>query len=347
MTESATFQQPGAATPASSAMARVDIWSTDTASARERFSYWREAVCRAVFGISIEAPPDEFSAHIAARSSGPLRFARSESTVYWLARNRRDISTAPAEHYSIYLQLGGRTVSSMGDQTFEFNAGDLGVFDGRQPFRALHGGRRAIAVVPSAIIARRAPWLLRSPPRKLSASSPYVDLIQRHLLTLSAPDLTLSEAAISVLTDNLCNLVALATAGDIESDRLQPELQIEALLAFCRQNLHDAELSPQLAAQHLGISLRTLHLRFRQMGQTFGRWVLDNRLDACSTALRDGNQHRSNISEIAYRWGFNDLSHFNKSFRAHFGMTPGEWRNTPVGSDEVALPLCATCEASS
>ena len=35
--------------------AKVDIWSTDDTRARERFSYWRDAVCRAVFNISIEA----------------------------------------------------------------------------------------------------------------------------------------------------------------------------------------------------------------------------------------------------------------------------------------------------
>jgi AraC-like DNA-binding protein len=27
-----------------------------------------------------------------------------------------------------------------------------------------------------------------------------------------------------------------------------------------------------------------------------------------------------------YRWGFNDLSYFNRAFRAQFGMTPGDWR---------------------
>jgi AraC-like DNA-binding protein len=344
MTDSATIRPLEAPAPASSAKTCVDIWSTDAVGARERFSYWRDAVCHAVFGISAEAPPDQFSACITARSSGPLRFARSESTRYWIARDRRDISAAPSDHYSIYLQLGGRTVASMGDQTFEFDAGDVGLLDGRQPFRAFHGGRRAIGVLPRAIVARRAPWLLRSPPRKLSANSPYMDLIRRHLLTLSAPDLALGEAATSVLTDNLCNLVALGTAGEIEPGRLQPELQIEALLAFCRQNLHDAELSPQLAADHFRISLRTLHLRFSQVGQTFGRWVLDNRLEACASALRDGNQRRSNISEIAYRWGFNDLSHFNKAFRARFGTTPGEWRNTPVNLKESPPTLCETCE---
>ena len=33
------------------------------------------------------------------------------------------------------------------------------------------------------------------------------------------------------------------------------------------------------------------------------------------------------IEEVAYRMGFNDLSHFNKAFRARFGMTPRDWRN--------------------
>ena len=57
--------------------------------------------------------------------------------------------------------------------------------------------------------------------------------------------------------------------------------------------------------------------------------MLDNRLAACSVALRDRNQRDLNISEIAYRWGFNDLSHFNKAFRARYDQTPREWRNQP------------------
>ena len=73
--------------------------------------------------------------------------------------------------------------------------------------------------------------------------------------------------------------------------------------------------------------MRTLHLRFKQVGQSFTQWLRDERLKACSVALRDQNQRDLNISEIAYRWGFNDLSHFNKSFRARFDQTPTQWRN--------------------
>jgi AraC-like DNA-binding protein len=345
MVHNTAIRQVEGQKPASSARARVDIWSTDAIGAPERFSYWQDVVCRAVFGISIEASPEQFSAKLAAKSTGSLRFARSESTGHRIARSHRDIA-ASADHYSIYLQIGGRTTTSMSGQTFELNAGDVAVFDGRLPFRALHGGRRAIAVVPRAMVERRAPWLRNSPPRAFSANSSYVDLIRGHLLELSAADSALSESAISVLTDNLCNLVALATANDLTPGRLPSELQTEALLAFCRQNLHNTDLSPQLAADHLGISIRTVHSRFRHIGQTFGQWVLNNRLDACGMALRDEKQRQSNISEIAYRWGFNDLSHFNRAFRARFRMAPGEWRNMPVTLEDSPPVLWEAYETS-
>jgi len=314
-------------TPTPSAKADVNVWSTDAIVESERFSYWREAICQAVFSISIEASPERFSARIAARNSGALRFAKSESTGYKLVRTARDIESAPADYYAIYLQISGQTITTVGESTMPFYANDIAIYDGLRPFRAVHAGRRAIAIVPRAMIDLRAPWMRKRAPRKLASHSPFVDLARRHLLELSADDSTLSESATNLLTENLCNLLVLASSTDIAPSRLQPELQIEAMLAFCRQNLHDTELSPQFVADRLGVSVRTLHARFKQIGQTFGRWVLDNRLEACRKALRDQNQRTSNISEIAYRWGFNDLSHFNKAFRARFDKSPREWRN--------------------
>jgi AraC family transcriptional regulator, positive regulator of tynA and feaB len=331
LADSANTGSTGDPKSALSAKAQVHVWSTDAIRERERFSYWREALCQAVFNLTIEAAPQQFSARITARSSGVLRFATSESTGYQVVRNRRDIDTAPSDHYSVFVQLRGLSVINQCDQSLAFHPNDIAISDGRFPFHAdLPGdGRRAFAVIPREMVDRRAPWLRRRPLHKLAAEQPFADLARRHLMELTAPDSTLSEGATGLLTENLCNLLALASANDVASKRLQPELQMEAMLAYCRQNLHDSELTPQRVADRFGISLRTLHLRFAQIGETFGRWVLDNRLEACRTALRDENQRGLNISDIAYRWGFNDLSHFNKVFRARFDQTPREWRNRP------------------
>jgi AraC-like DNA-binding protein len=305
---------------------RIDIVSTDVVHPRERLTYWRETVTSAVFGISVEAAPESFSARMSARSYGPFRFAISESTGYALSRSAREIARTSSDHYSIYLQLSGQTTSVLDEQIVSLTANDIGLYDGRVPLKGMHGGRRAIAVVPRAMLNVRAPWLRKHPPRKLASSS-FVKLARRHLLQLTAVGAEVSESEAALLTENLCNLIALASARDIEPGRLEPNLQIEAILVFCRQNLHEPDLSPQCVADRFRISVRTLHARFSQVGQTFGRWLLEARLDACGTALRDAHQRNLNISEIAYRTGFNDLSHFNKAFRSRFGMTPRDWRN--------------------
>ncbi|HZP71734.1 MAG TPA: helix-turn-helix domain-containing protein [Pseudolabrys sp.] len=302
-------------------------WSTDAINERERFSYWREVVCQSVFNISPERAAQRFSARINARSSGQFRFATCESTGYEILRTARDINRAPADHFMICLQLQGQTFMRQGDRSFGFARNDMCISDGRRPFSAecRGSGLRAMAVVPHAMIHRRAPWLRDQSLTRFDPDSPFFDLARRHLVHLMSDDL--SEIETSLLTDNLCNLLALISAPEVPVGRLQPELQLEAMLAFARQNLHRCELSPHDVAAHLGISVRTLHLRFKALEKTFGRWVLESRLAACSKALRDPHQKLRGISEIAYSCGFNDLSHFNKAFRAYFGMTPGEWRS--------------------
>jgi AraC-like DNA-binding protein len=277
----------------------------------------------------VQAPPKRFSASITARSQGAFRFALCESTTYDIDRTQKDISKESTDHYLMWLQLRGHTLLTQANDAIEFGRNDIVIADGRRPYHAAlfddgQFRRQAIAVLPRSLIEARVPWLRRRPLLKLASNSVYVDLTRRHMLQLTADDLTESEMAL--LTENLCNLLALLDHPDIPLNRVHPELQFEALLDFCRRNLHDPTLSPDFVAAQFGISTRTLHLRFEKQQQTFGRWLLDARLDASCNALRNPRQQTRSISEIAYSCGFNDLSHFNRSFRARFGVSPSEWR---------------------
>jgi len=309
----------------------VATWSTDTVHAAERFSFWREVVCQTVLNVATEAPRDSFQAQISGRGFDCARFAAFESTSHEIVRSRQHTARFPEDNYLVSLQRHGQSRISQDDNAFSLDPGEIALVDGQKPFRIGFPGpvSRVLAVIPRKTLDLRAPWLRRAPVRKIAGHSPYADLTRRHLLQLANGKRSLSESEASLLTENLCNLLALASARDIPVNALRTEVQIEALLAFCRRHLGDPNLSPQLVAAQLGMSVRTLHLRFERVGRTFGRWLLDNRLDACRKALRDPQQRASTISEIAYRWGFNDLSHFNKAFRAQFGMTPGDWRNSP------------------
>ena len=133
-----------------------------------------------------------------------------------------------------------------------------------------------------------------------------------------------------MLTDNLCNLLALITSPT-EAQRRSIHAQtqqagLDIMLAFARRHLPNPSLSPQLLAEHLNVSVRTVHKRFEQADSTFGRWVLEKRLEACRTALDDPRFDAHSVSQIAFAWGFNDLSHFTKAFKLRFAASPGRYR---------------------
>lgn len=303
-------------------------WSTDTVGAREGFSFWHEAVCQAILNVSLGAPSDGFQARISSQSLDTLRFACFAASGHEIVRSKSHIAGSSEDHYLISLQRHGQSQISQADAAFVLEAGEIAILDGQRPFRVGFPTpvQRVLAVIPRESLDTRAPWLRKAPVQKVMANTIYADLARQHLLQLARPveGLGLSEA--SLLTENLCNLLALATAQGPEGQGRHPDVQLQEILTFCRRHLSDPELSPGMIAAHCRISIRTVHLRFERIGQTFGQWVIENRLKACQRDLSDAYQANRGISEIAYRWGFSDLSHFNKAFRSKFGMTPREWR---------------------
>jgi AraC family transcriptional regulator, positive regulator of tynA and feaB len=234
------------------------------------------------------------------RSCGAFRFTVVEvKTPYQVVRTRRDVANASSDHNALFLHLTGETMWMRDDEEpIQLRAGDIALC-APMAYRADHSGRCAIVKLPRPMIERRAPWVLDRPQQKLASTARFAKHLRLHLLELANGSPPLGETQASHLVDSLCNLLVLAAAGDIPATRLQPELQIEAVLAFCRDNLHDPDLPPQQAADRVGISLRMLHSRFGQIGQTFGRWVLQSRLEGCARALREPNQRFLNISVIA------------------------------------------------
>lgn len=91
-------------------------------------------------------------------------------------------------------------------------------------------------------------------------------------------------------------------------------------------NLDAVDLSPRAIAAANGISVRQLHRMFSATGITVSHWVRKRRLARCAADLRDPAATAAGITEIAFRWGFNDSAHFSKAFRAEFGQSPRAYR---------------------
>jgi AraC-like DNA-binding protein len=91
-------------------------------------------------------------------------------------------------------------------------------------------------------------------------------------------------------------------------------------------HLSDPALKPATVAAALRISPRYLHRLFAAEAETVERYILRRRLEDCADQLGGVSHDRRHVSEIAVAGGFSTLAHFCRTFRARYGMSPGEYR---------------------
>ena len=105
--------------------------------------------------------------------------------------------------------------------------------------------------------------------------------------------------------------------------KLRRELGAEILVL---EHLSEPELTPQRIAKENHISLRYLHLLFVDAGITVSAWIRSQRLERCAADLANPALAEQSITQIAHRWGFNDLGHFGKLLHRKFGASPRDYR---------------------
>jgi AraC-like DNA-binding protein len=79
-------------------------------------------------------------------------------------------------------------------------------------------------------------------------------------------------------------------------------------------------------AAKAGLSERYIHRLFSGDEDSFGTYLINQRLNAATRMLRHPGSAHLPLAKIALEAGFADPSHYTRAFRTRHGMTPGEWR---------------------
>lgn len=142
---------------------------------------------------------------------------------------------------------------------------------------------------------------------------------------LRAIELSLSELLIGcVLSDPAYGGGAPPTSRRIAA--------MHSLCQLIESELTDPDLTMTAIARKHGISPRGLQKLFAATGQNFSQYLRQRRLARCHDDLASPLSAHLSISEICFRWGFNDAAHFSRSFRQAYDMTPREWRRASLDS---------------
>jgi len=308
--------------------------STDDVPEAHRFAAWAAAV-HSTLGLEAQplpAAPGPFRAHLSGRSSGPLQYLRVAADAHRVARRKHGVAQ-PWDGYRIYREAGAGAWFKLPDLEGVTRAGDLIIYDTNLPMETHPSADYQLELwsMPRGLLDPHLPALGRPLARLLSRhggvdalAGSYLDSLTRNWDSIAATDM-------AVVADTLARLVGIACGGAAAE---QADAVREGRLAAARRHidrhLADPELSPGRAAAALGISVRALHLLFEPTGTSFAREVLRRRLEACRGALLA--EPARQVTDIAFAWGFSNLSSFYRAFQAAFGLSPGELRATLRGT---------------
>lgn len=107
-------------------------------------------------------------------------------------------------------------------------------------------------------------------------------------------------------------------------------LHYQRICQSIENQLGDPELSVGRIAEEQHASQRYIQKLFEAAGQSFGPYLRQRRLEHCRSDLQSTLHQHLSISDICFRWGFNDPAHFSRSFRAEFGTAPRAYRQSQL-----------------
>lgn len=255
-----------------------------------------------------------------------------DAPAHVVAHDRDHLRQGDDEHLVAFQLVAGSCRVTTEKREVEVPIGDLMVFSSARPFTIEWRGDIVSAYMrfppsmlglpPRTVSALTGSWLARESPTGNIAA----DMIRSAAANLDAFDSTTGQ----LLTDNLIELLRTAFINEVaDMPARRDMLRFAEVAAYIDEHIGDTELSIQSIARAHFVSVRTLHAVFRAQATSAGAWIRSRRLEFAGRTLRDPAMGARSISDVAAAYGFESASYFSVAFRAHFGVTPSQWRRAP------------------
>lgn len=309
------------------------VLTTAEVHARDRLAYWRDAVCD-VF-VALDTTPlarGVFRGHIETQDAGVTTFSTVDSRPQHVVRSPRQIAKSTEDFFLVSLQLAGEGVVLQDGREARLGPGDLALYDSMRPYILHFDGdfRQLVLQAPRAALRDRLGSADNLTAIRVPGTQGVGRLVSEAIRGIGVEIVSLDGPIADRLSENALDLIAtglgavVPAAAPAESARRT--LHVRRIKSYVRARLGDPELSPASIAAAAGVTPRYLHRLFEAEDQSIARWIWSVRLERCHRDLADPAQTGRSVTDIAFAWGFNDLAHFSRSFRARYGESPRAYR---------------------
>jgi AraC-like DNA-binding protein len=312
------------------------VFSTQAVHPRDRFDYWHQIACKRV--VDHDSRPESrlnFTAELQAERLAGLDLIVFQNSPMDVSHEVRHIVRAKDDDLFVCRQMAGALRLEQEGREVTLQPGQFALLDSALPYigRFFSGSKLLVIKVPRRELEARLGPIQNLVARGVSPDAGAHGLTSSLLALLPTHISCLVPLAEQALKTQTLDLIALALSQHAGPVRLSSPkaLSLLRLRAVIESRLTDPDLTPAQAAAGAGMSVRYANALLASEGQSLARFIQARRLSRCRRALEDPRQQRRTVSEIAYSWGFSDMTHFGRSFKKAYGILPSELRRRTEG----------------
>jgi len=233
-------------------------------------------------------------------------------------------------YFAVILLDGAYQLEQGGREVF-LQPGDMTIYDATRPHRIYcpQNFRKLIVSIPRAILRNRLAGVESCTAMRIpgnaglgEVASSFVRSVATNIEQLAVPDLfALSAQSLDLIT----RAITSVRPNNYQLSRSR-STSLTSIKAYVELKLSDSSLSAEAIARGVGFSSRYINELFKDEETSLMRYIWQRRVEQCRKELQESHLAVQRISDIAYRWGFNDISHFSRFFKQQYGCSPREYR---------------------
>lgn len=305
--------------------------STNDIPLGERRGFWLNHVSKRVIRVDCPAAVNEgIEASLRHLDLDRMRLNQIRANTHSVQRSQADIQSDDRHSVFLCFMLAGEGFSYQGTRCAQHAPGDIILYDTLMPYG--QGFPADMEMVVMDLPEPVAKQYLR-------------DWKRGNLLHLHR-DTRFSDTSNEALFQQLGAIMDQSGNANQQASRASDLLeQVGALISnicsanpdldlwrLCRryieQHLQDELLTTAQLAKELNSSTRKLQRTFAENGFSVQNYIWEQRLERCRKEILTPSLSNRSISEIAFKWGFNDASHFSRRYKSQYGESPVETRRS-------------------
>lgn len=320
----------------------IQIFSTEkTPTSQRALLFQRQMQERFAVGVQVSASQEQpLNTSMMAYCGRRLRFAAWRFSPH---RTSSSYSGLPeSSRLLVTLQMEGTAHLSQDGRDSHLGPGDLCLIDPTRPFtiettemrtHSLYLEREAVrAALPDIDLLTA-----RTIDGQSGTGAMFTALVNEMFKLAPTLDEDTADAIAEALPYNLAAaLTSLQREPMTSSSRLKLH-HMRRIRRYTRERLRDHKLDAKAIAEGVNLSPRYVYDLFAGGAEPLMKWVWSERLEHCRRDLASPVLQSRSISEIAYGWGFSDISHFSRSFRQRFAVAPRDWRKRALARAQSHL----------